>query len=113
MNKFEFLNYTPTPGEKHLGIATVRIYGKIICRYKIVPTKDGSGFFPAAPSVKIGEGEQPYKSAFELDSRSEYEELTEIVKKHVRQAMLPSKNSASVQITEPATDMPYLDGCPF
>lgn len=89
MNKFEFLSYIPTPGEKHLGIATVRIYGKIICRYKIVPTKDGSSYFPAAPSVKIGDGEQPYKSAFELDSRSEHEELTDIVKKGVKQAMQP------------------------
>jgi hypothetical protein len=124
MNKFEFLNYIPTPGEKHLGIATVRIYGKIIFRFKIVPTKDGTSFFPAAPSVKIGEGDQPYKSAFEMDSRSEHEELNDMIKKNVKQAMLPilpmpvpnmynQPNFFPQAPIQQSNDLPYLNDCPF
>ena len=76
MGNFEFVRYEATPGEKHLGIATVKAYGRIVLRYKIVPNKDGSGFFPAAASYKLPShgGEDAYISAFLLDSRSEEEE---------------------------------------
>ncbi len=79
--KFEFIKYEPTPQEKHLGIATVKLYGKIIARYKIVPTKDGTSFFPAAASYKEGDR---YESCLILDSNSEKEELDAMIKANVR-----------------------------
>jgi hypothetical protein len=87
MKNAEFLRYEPTPGERHLGIATIRLYSKIVLRYKIVPTKDGAGFFPAPASYKIpainGE-EERYISAFTLDSQCEKEELDSFIKAHVK-----------------------------
>ena len=88
MNKFEFISYTPTPTEKQLGIATVKIYGRIIARFKIVQTKDGLNSFPAAPSIKIGE---QYFPAFMLDSSSEKEELDHFIKLNVKNAQAPKQ----------------------
>ena len=90
MNKFEFLNYIPISGESHIGTAIVRIYGKIIARYKIVPKKDGTGNFPAPASVKVDQSEKPYKHAIEFDSNYENEELKEFIMKHVKQATTPA-----------------------
>lgn len=84
MNNLEFLNYIPTPGEKYIGIATVKLYGKIILRYKIVPTKDGSGHFPAPASYKVGD---EYAHAFTLDSMSENDELKKLIMSNVKQAL--------------------------
>jgi len=87
MNHIEFVRYEPTPGERHLGIATVKLYGKIILRYKIVPTKDGSSFFPAPASYKMpgtAGTEDRYVHAFTLDSNSEREDLETLIKAHVR-----------------------------
>ncbi len=80
---FEFKKYEPTPGEKHLGIATVKLYGKILARFKIIPTKDGSSFFPASGSLKIGD---KYENCLTLDSTSEKEELDALIRAHVRSA---------------------------
>lgn len=89
MTPFEFLKYVPTPGEKHLGICTVRLYGKVILRYKIIATKDGTSFFPAAASYKLPstDGQDHYTPAFMLDSQCDKEELDELIKANVRDAM--------------------------
>lgn len=84
MNNIEFLSYIPTPLEKYLGIATVKLYGKVILRYKIVPTKDGSGHFPAPASYKAGDD---YVHAFMLDSMSENEELKKVIMHNVKLAL--------------------------
>ncbi len=109
MNKFEFIKYEPTPQEKHLGIATVKIFGKIIAKFKIVPTKDGSSFFPASPSLKIGEG---YVSAFTMDSVSEKEELDSLIKLNVRRCMSGETIQAPLCETQ-YQQASFLDGCPF
>jgi len=89
----QFLGYTPTPNEKHLGIASVKIHG-IILKYKIVPTKDGKGSFPCAPSYKITDEQgERYVSAFMLDSVSENEEIITIIKQNVRKYMDGSNSS--------------------
>lgn len=86
MSSFEFVKYEATPGEKYLGVATVKAYGKIVLRYKIVPNKDGSGFFPAAASYKLPSngGEDVYVSSFLLDSRSEEEEMNAVIRANVK-----------------------------
>ncbi len=106
-NKFEFLKYELTPGEKHLGIATVKLYGKMLAKYKIVPTKDGSAFFPAAPSIKIGD---KYESCIMLDSNSDKQELDTLIKANV------AGNRSEPQVAPPIPkyeQTTFLDGCPF
>lgn len=80
MNNFEFLSYEPVTGERFLGIATVRAWGKIILRYKIVPTKDGKNFFPAASAIKSADR---YEPCFVLDSAHESKQLTDMIKEQV------------------------------
>ena len=94
MNNFEFLSYTPTPQEKHLGIATIKIYGKIILRYKIIKTKDGTATFPAAATCKIADQEgERYIPAFILDSTTDNEFLMKFIKENIKRYMNGS-NSA-------------------
>jgi len=78
---FEFLGYEPTPLQRYLGIATVKVYGRVLLRYKIVQTSRGCGFFPAAASYKTGL--DAYVTAFVLDSRSEEEELFSLIRHNV------------------------------
>jgi hypothetical protein len=119
MTKFQFLSFQKTPNEKHIGIATVKIYDRIIARFKIIPTKDNSSFFPAPPSIKI---DDKYFPCFQLDSNTEKQELDDLIKRNVNSAL--SGSSVNVQPTlfdqAPAMqnlkneDMPnYLDSCPF
>ena len=91
MNKFEFIKYEPTPNEKHMGIATVNLYGKILAKFKIVPTKDGSNFFPASPSVKVGDS---YCSALVLDSNIDKEEMDMLIKTRVKHYLNPQSTPA-------------------
>lgn len=107
MNSFEFIKYEPTPEEKHLGVATVKLYGKIIARFKIIPSKDGTSFFPVAPSIKLGE---TYMSGFTLDSMSEKEELDAIIKVNVRKCMAPQ--SAPQETAQPQNQMEFNFGEP-
>jgi hypothetical protein len=84
MNEFRFIKYEATPGEKHLGIATVKVYDKVILRYKIVPTKEGSSYFAAPPSYKITEnGQERFISGFTVDSVSDNEDLSTFIKQNV------------------------------
>ena len=102
MNPIEFISFIETPNEKHLGIATIKLYGKIFIKYKIVPNKDGSGFFPSAPSYKITkDGNDIYTPAFLVDSRGEEEEIKEIIHSAVKSALRTQKNyqmSASIAL---------------
>lgn len=106
---FKFMKYEPTPGEKHLGIATVKVYDKIILRYKIVPNKDGGGWFPVPASYKMPSqaGQDVYVSAFMLDSNCENEELMNLIRAHVKshiQAQYVDNQSVfSAPVAQPAT----------
>lgn len=96
MNDFEFINYLETPDEKYfMGIACVRLYGKIVLKYKIVERKDGSSFFIAPPSYRLplpNSEDFKYIDAFMIDSRMEHEELQDFIRSHVDKHM----NSHSV-----------------
>lgn len=106
MNHYEFISYKPTPTDQYmLGIATIRVYGKIILRFKHAKTKDGTGefFVPATYSITDEDNKKVYISAFMIDSRSEEEELQLLIRKGVRNALAaqsrPIQQSASVYAT--------------
>lgn len=78
----QFLKYVPVQGEKHLGIAIVRWLGKIILRYKVMQSNDGSGYWVAAGSAKIGvkrDGKDNYEEWFQLDSSFDRDEMKEFI----------------------------------
>jgi len=90
MNPYEFISYTPVEGEKHLGIAEVRLWGKIILRYKIVPTD--KGFFPGVVSYKVKEdGRDIYLQAHMLDSRSEHQKVESLIRSEVSKILKEGK----------------------
>lgn len=80
-NNLEFLSFVECPGEKYLGIATIRLNRTLVLRFKIVPKKDGSGYFPACASYKVpdGNGGERYIEAVMFDSRSEDEDVKSFV----------------------------------
>lgn len=92
---FEFLEFVKTPGEKYVGVAVIRAYGKIILRYKIVPKKDGNGFFPAPASVKI---EEKYEQAFEIDSSYEDKKIREMVMENIK-GIFPIDVKAGIKVS--------------
>ena len=106
MDKLEFLNYTETPHEKHLGIATIRTWGKIVLRFKIIARKDGSGNFVAPASYKISE---QYVPCFAIDSNFDKESIEKFVLSHV-----PASNHSQAVPQQPqAYYQPVDQGLPF
>lgn len=77
----EFLGFVPTPNEKYLGLASVRLNRMIVLRFKIVQKKDGSGIFPAvggATKIPDASGDR-YVNAFDLEMRSEEDAVRSFV----------------------------------
>jgi hypothetical protein len=84
--EIRFESYVETPGEKHMGIATI-FYGTLLLRFKIQPGKDGNGFYAQAASHKIVEnGVDRYVESFMIDSRIEHMKIMEMVKEGVKAA---------------------------
>ena len=80
---FQFLKFDATPGEKHIGIATIRIEisgSRIILRFKIVPKEHG-GYYCQPASYKVGtiNGKDQYVPSFALDSTYEADELRNFI----------------------------------
>lgn len=99
----QFLKYVPVTGEKHLGIAIVRWLGKIILRYKVMASQDGSGYWTAAGSAKIGvkrDGKDNYEEWFQLDSSYDRDEMKEFILQHVEPIL--AQKQASVFAPPPA-----------
>ncbi len=99
----QFLKYVPVQGEKHLGIAIVRWLGKIILRYKVMASQDGSGYWVAAGSAKIGvkrDGKDNYEEWFQLDSSYDRDEMKEFILQHVEPILM--QKQASVFAPPPA-----------
>ncbi|PWU06769.1 MAG: hypothetical protein C5B43_01265 [Verrucomicrobia bacterium] len=81
--RFEFVSFTPTPSEKYVGVATVRIYGSVVVvlRYKIVAKKNGDGYFPACAAYKMSDrmpGDE-YDDCFLIDSRCDNDEINKCI----------------------------------
>jgi hypothetical protein len=87
MSLVEFISFKATPGEKHLGIASVRYLGKITLRYKIMPGKE-RGIFANPASYKITvDGEDKYTPSFMIEMNSDAEEVMNCVKRGSSKAM--------------------------
>jgi hypothetical protein len=85
MSEFEFVNFEKTPEEKHLGIASVKAYGKILLRYKVIPTKCGKGYFISPFRARIVADEQEiYTPAFVIDSKIDDEEITTVIRAGIK-----------------------------
>lgn len=108
MSQFKFLKLEKTPGEKHLGIVTVKAYDKIILRYKIVQGKDGKGIFFTPPAYKMPSenGIDSYVSAFLIDSNSENEELMNLIKVNCKCILAPTSQSV-FSSQENENDVPF------
>lgn len=63
---FEFIDYIKTPNEKQLGIAVVKVYNKLLLRYRVLPSAKGEGFWLAPPSCKTGPDK--WEESFVIDS---------------------------------------------
>lgn len=99
----QFLKYVPVQGEKHLGIAIVRWLGKIILRYKVLQSQDGSGLWIAAGSAKIGvrrDGKDNYEEWFQLDSTYDRDEMKDFILAHVENEI--KKTSGQVFASAPS-----------
>jgi hypothetical protein len=86
---FEFISYKSTPGDQYMiGIATVKLFGKVLVRFKHVKKKDGNGDFFAMQSYAITEdGQKKYLECVLLDSRSDEELLMDAVREGYRKSM--------------------------
>jgi len=103
MENYKFISYIATPTEKHLGIATICFHDKVILRFKVIPNKDGNGFFFGTSAFKIStDGEDDrYIESFMIDSRSEQELLHEYMRAHVRREMEQFRAVPSPKIHNP------------
>ncbi len=107
MNQIEFIKYEKANDEKYLGIATVKLYGKILLRYKIVANKDGSGYFPAAASYKNPSYPDQYYASFMLDSNSEKEEVENCIRSNVKRYMQAETQAGQSAFQQPAPQVQY------
>ncbi len=104
MNNFEFISYQETPNDKYgmLAIITIRVYGKVILRYKKVTSKNGGEFF-ASPSFTVENGqEKKYINTHMLDSRAEDELLLEFIRDVCHQYEV-KKSTHRIQSTNSST----------
>ena len=108
MNNFEFLGFLATPNEKHLGIASVKCYGKIVLKYKIIRQKDSTHIFPAPASYKlVVDGADKYVPAFLLDSMSDKEILDDLIIRNVKSSLAPSAHVAPKVVAPVVDDFPF------
>ncbi len=111
-NNFEFKSYIPTPTDQYmLGLAKVKLYGKVVANFKHVKTKDGQGdfFCSASYSMTDANNEKKYISCIMLDSRDDEEELQEFIREHVKQS-IAQRSAFKAQQAAPATGTYYPHG---
>jgi hypothetical protein len=109
-NNFEFKSYTPTPTDQYmLGIAKVKLYGRLIVNYKHVKTKDGTGTFFCTNNYTLTDagGEKKYLSCVQLDSRDDEEILMEIIRDGVNRVMAQRSAHQAQSIAQPGAYYPH------
>lgn len=79
--KIKFVDFKETPNEKHIGIATVNFEDKIYLRFKVMPRKDGPGYYCVTSAFKISPEE--YIPSFVIDSNYLKEQIELEIKKNV------------------------------
>lgn len=111
-NNFEFKSYIATPDDQFmLGIAKVKLYGKVVANFKHVKTKDGTGdfFCSASYSIKDAMGEKKYLPCVMLDSRDDEEELLNFIRTKSHEA-IAFKSAHKAQQAAPAPGVYYPHG---
>lgn len=102
----QFLKYEKANhDDKFMGIATICLYDKIVLKYKIVMKKDGSGYFPAAPSLKQPGTTDEYVSCFVIERNSEKEEIESFIRHHVKLALQVEQSAQAANTS--MTPNPY------
>lgn len=93
MSDFKFISYKPTPDDQYmLGIATVKLYDKVVVRYKLVQSKDGKGnFFCVANYTLTEHGEKKYLPCVIMDSNSDKELLEDFIRENVNRLTNPTR----------------------
>ncbi|HNC88708.1 MAG TPA: hypothetical protein PL000_07140 [Anaerolineales bacterium] len=71
--KCEFLGFDSCEYGQMIGVASVRLDGNIIIKYKVTMRKDGKNFFISVPSIKISAPTDPaeYISCVLMDRMTE------------------------------------------
>tara|TARA_R110000868_G_scaffold43751_1_gene146858 strand:- start:120 stop:530 length:411 start_codon:yes stop_codon:yes gene_type:complete len=111
-NNFEFKSYIATPNDQYmLGVAKVKLYGKVVANFKHVKTKDGSGdfFCSASYSIQDATGEKKYLPCVMLDSRDDEEELLNFIRVKSHEA-IALKSAHKAQQAAPAAGAYYPHG---
>lgn len=94
----EFLGFDETPEEKYLGVASLKLFGKVILRFKVQRTKDGNGMFVAIPSYrKIDHTGEQWCQWFMLDSSSQKEVVENLIKTRVKAYFKAKEAGVSTQ----------------
>ena len=111
--QYEFLEFDDAMADdKTLGIATIRAWGKIILKYKLIKTEKGYFAAPAG-SVKTGfdteKGKDKYEPSFMIDSSFESNKIKEFVKDKSADTYL-ARNKAAQQATLPAEPNLFAHG---
>jgi len=97
------LKFEKTPEAKHIGIVHVRLFNKVILRYKVIENKDGSGYFVAPPSYKRDDGDnQKWVTWFMLDSQVFSEEVEDVIRENLSKLKGGSNSSPSALTTDMA-----------
>ena len=109
MNQIKFLDYKATPGEKHLGIATILINNVIYFRFKISVGKNG-GYFGNPASYKHTDqyGVESYIPAFGCESNMLNEEVQLCLKTNVNRILSSGQQSASVFSSQQNSPQPQV-----
>jgi hypothetical protein len=110
MNNFEFKSYTPTPNDQYmLGIAKIKLYGKIVVNFKHVKTKDGSGTFYCTNNYTLLDamGEKKYLPCVQLDSRDDEDMLMEFIRENVTKVLAQRSAHQAQPIAQPGAYYPH------
>lgn len=102
MQGLEFLSFVKTPGEKHIGIATIRLDRRFIFRFKIAPSAHANSLWITKAAYKAGirpDGKDNYEEAFEFDSSFEKKHIDAFVEDHVNAVL--NQNQPKPQETFP------------
>ncbi len=109
-NNFEFKSYTPTPNDQYmLGLAKVKLFGKIVINFKHVKTKDGNGTFFCTNNYTLTDttGEKKYIPCVLLDSRDDEAELQEFIREKVSQVTRLHSASLAQPVQSNAIHYPH------
>lgn len=94
----EFISYQEIKHDsRKLGIAEIRVFGRLLMRYKHLKSKAGHDFFTPESSSINRDVEQVYLPAFELENATENKELSLFVREHVYKILKQAQDYEAVK----------------